>query len=143
MATQPRTVIIRAVSAEETYALRQAVLWPAKPLAHVRIAEDAMGHHFGAFVGTELVAVVSLFVTNGEARFRKFATHPAYQRQGIGSALLKYTFGAARRLGARSIWCDARQEAAPFYHRFGLHEVGAPFVKSELAYVRMQAVLTS
>ncbi|MDJ0366931.1 hypothetical protein QMK33_17410 [Hymenobacter sp. H14-R3] len=71
--------LIQPVAASGTYALRHAVLWPAKPLAYVQPPDDAAGQHFGAFVAGALVAVISLFVgPDGVARFRKFATDPAW-----------------------------------------------------------------
>ena len=128
---------IRTIQAADTYALRQQVLWPDKPLDYVKVENDAAGQHFGAFQGENLVAVISLFVTAAEARFRKFATHPSYQRQGIGSVLLRHVMEEARRQGATRIWCDARQDSAAFYARFGLQPQGPPFCKGPVAYVRM------
>ncbi|KAI1387540.1 GCN5-like N-acetyltransferase [Hypoxylon trugodes] len=141
-------ITIRHISAENTYALRQAVLWPNKPLSYVQLPDDLDGQHFGAYVivdaasssnnkgddvsdginrdeedarsPEELVSIISLFVDgeSGAARFRKFATAPAWQGKGVGSALLTYTIEVAARKGATSIWCDARQGALGFYQRF-------------------------
>jgi GNAT superfamily N-acetyltransferase len=138
----PSPLLIRAIAAEDTYPLRQAVLWPDKPLDFVKVADDADGQHFGAFRQTELVAVISLFgpghdAPGGLTRFRKFATHPDYQRQGIGSALLTHVFAEAIRLGASGIWCDARLDAAPLYQRFGMEPEGAVFYKGPIPYSRM------
>ena len=132
---------IRAISAAETYPLRHAVLWPDQPLDYVKVENDAAGQHFGAFRQDELVAVISLFLTGPEARFRKFATHPAAQRQGIGSGLLRHVLEVARRQGAASIWCDARQDAAGFYARFGMQPEGEVFYKGPVPYQRMRATL--
>ncbi|MBC6990768.1 GNAT family N-acetyltransferase [Hymenobacter sp. BT491] len=131
-------LLIKSIKADATYDLRHSVLWPDKPRSYVMIAEDAEGHHYGAFRGEELVSVISLFLEGDEARFRKFATQPDCQRQGIGSALLTHTMQEARRLGARTIWCDARAEAAAFYHRFGMAVEGERFYKGPIPYVRMR-----
>ncbi|RYP89335.1 hypothetical protein DL769_000090 [Monosporascus sp. CRB-8-3] len=142
---QPLT--IRAISASETYALRHAVLWPHKPMSYVQLPDDAAGQHFGAFVPSdgaseELVSIISLFIDgNGESRFRKFATATSWQGKGIGSALLAYTIEAAAKTGARSIWCDARQSALPFYERFGMNSEGEVFLKGEVPYLRMSKTL--
>ncbi|MDO7850137.1 GNAT family N-acetyltransferase [Hymenobacter convexus] len=135
------SLLIQPITPEATYALRHEVLWPDQPLAYVMIAEDADGHHFGAFRHGELVAVISLFVTGAEARFRKFAARPDCQRQGIGSQLLCHVFEEARRLGAAHIWCDARQDSAAFYARFGMQPEGEIFYKGPVAYVRMVCAL--
>jgi predicted GNAT family N-acyltransferase len=131
------TVDIRNIAPEATYALRHQVLWPDKPLEYVRVENDAAGHHFGAFQQEDLVAVISLFVQGSEARFRKFATRPDCQGQGLGTALLHHVFEQARRLGAQHIWCDARQDSAGFYARFGMQAQGEVFYKGAIPYVRM------
>jgi GNAT superfamily N-acetyltransferase len=134
-------VTIRSIAAADTYSLRQQVLWPDMPLDYVKVPDDDTGHHYGAFRQNELVAVISLFTTPPEARFRKFATRPDCQGQGVGSALLQHVFGEARRMGAVRIWCDARQDSAGFYARFGLQPEGAAFFKGPVAYVRMASDL--
>jgi GNAT superfamily N-acetyltransferase len=133
---------IRQVNASETYALRHAVLWPDKLPAYVALPDDAAGQHFGALLPDgELVAVISLFIAGPEARFRKFATHPAYQKRGIGSQLLQHAIVAARSAGARQLWCDARLAALPFYQRFGMQAAGGVFHKGPVAYSRMERSL--
>lgn len=129
---------IRAITAAETHALRHAVLWPDQPIAYVILPEDETGQHFGAFVDGKLVSVISLFVEAGDARFRKFATAKSYQGKGIGSALLQYTIGAAKKAGAAAIWCDARSSALPFYQRFGMEAEGGIFHKGGLPYLVMR-----
>jgi len=129
---------IQPITAAQTYALRHAVLWPGRPLAYVQLPDDAAGQHFGAFEQHELVAVISLFAgSGGVARFRKFATSPAWQGRGIGSALLRHIIEVARAQGARSLWCDARYATLPFYQRFGLLPEGDIFYKGDIAYQRL------
>ncbi|KAI0113144.1 hypothetical protein F4814DRAFT_420708 [Daldinia grandis] len=137
---QQPLISIRPISAKDTYALRQAVLWPNKSLSYVQLPDDLVGQHFGAFVSNSndgdanhtgedncdscdsrdskqnpeesLVSIISLFDDgSGAARFRKFATAQLWQGKGVGFALLSYTIEAAARKGATSIWCDARQSA--------------------------------
>jgi GNAT superfamily N-acetyltransferase len=127
-------MIIRQIKPEETYALRHKALWPEKPFEYVILDEDAEGQHFGAFRDEDLMAVISLFVENGVARFRKFATRPDCQRQGIGMRLLNRVIEEARKLGAHTLWCDARLSAASFYQRFGMEPEGAVFYKGEIPY---------
>ncbi|KAI0839725.1 GCN5-like N-acetyltransferase [Hypoxylon sp. FL0890] len=157
-------ITVRPISAPETYALRHAVLWPNKPVSYVQLPDDEAGQHFGAFINpsnegddkdkddnkikdnggsAELVSIISLFIDDesGAARFRKFATAPAWQGKGVGSALLAYTIEAAARKGATSIWCDARQSALGFYQRFGMSGEGEPFFKGEVPYLRMSREL--
>ena len=136
------TPSIRPIEATATYALRHAVLWPGQPLAYVQLPDDAVGQHFGAFVGEELVAVISLFVAADRvARFRKFATAPAWQGRGLGSVLLRHVVAAARAQGAHVLWCDARQATLPFYQRFDLVAEGAVFYKGDQPYLRLSRSL--
>ncbi|UOQ53228.1 GNAT family N-acetyltransferase [Hymenobacter cellulosivorans] len=134
-------VEIRRITPEQTYVLRHAVLWPDKPLDYVKVENDAAGHHFGAFCGQELVSVISLFVEEKQARFRKFATAPEWQKQGIGSQLLQRVIEEARQLGASALWCDARQDAAAFYRRFGMTGEEPVFYKGDIPYQRMSVGL--
>jgi GNAT superfamily N-acetyltransferase len=140
---QPQLLIaIRPIEPSQTYALRHAVLWPDKPLAYVKLPEDATGLHYGAFVEEELVAVISLFIgEDGVARFRKFATDPAWQGRGIGTALLRHVLSVARAQGASELWCDARHNTLPFYQRFGLMPEGDVFYKGEVPYMRLSLAL--
>ncbi|WP_341537765.1 GNAT family N-acetyltransferase [Hymenobacter edaphi] len=132
---------IRPIPAATTYDLRHRVLWPDRPPAYVELPEDAAGWHFGAFEDGKLVSVVSLFVDGEVARFRKFATEPAWQGRGIGSALLRYLMQAAAERGARRLWCDARQSTAGFYRKFGFGVDGEAFYKGPVSYVRMSCAL--
>ncbi|KAH9890230.1 GCN5-like N-acetyltransferase [Xylariomycetidae sp. FL2044] len=150
----PFRPVIRPIHASHTHPLRHAVLWPDKPMSYVQLAEDETGQHFGAFMPNKKgapglgegedkpVSVISLFIDGqAVARFRKFATDPSWQGKGIGSALLRHTIDAARKAGAASIWCDARQSAAVFYQRFGMGVMGDVFYKGEIPYVRMSKEL--
>lgn len=130
------SIRLTPISAAATYALRHTVLWPDKPLSYVQLPEDEQGHHYGAYLGDELVAVISLFVTGTDGRFRKFATRPDQQNRGIGTLLLNHVFAEARRLGAATIGCDARLTAAAFYQRFGMQPTGDVFYKGPIPYQR-------
>jgi len=129
---------IRPISAEDTLPLRHSVLWPDKPFDYVRVPDDDLGYHVGGFVGGRLVSVISLFLNEqtAVARFRKFATHPDFQSQGIGTQLLNHVIEQARQSGATELWCDARLTAATFYERFGMQAVGDVFYKGPIAYSR-------
>jgi GNAT superfamily N-acetyltransferase len=142
MNKQPATPTIEAITPAQTYALRHAVLWPDKPPAYVQLPDDDEGQHFGARVGGEVRAVISLFVgADGVARFRKFATDPAWQGRGLGTALLHHVMSVAQAKGAHVLWCDARQSTLAFYQRFGLAPEGDVFYKGDIPYVRLRCPL--
>ncbi|ARK11456.1 GNAT family N-acetyltransferase [Fibrivirga algicola] len=129
---------IGSISAVDTYPLRHSVLWPDKPFNYVILDDDDRGYHYGTYLDTELVAVISLFVDGPTARFRKFATRPDQQHKGLGTLLLRHVFAEARRLGASTICCDARLNAATFYQRFGMEPTGEVFYKGPIAYQRYE-----
>ena len=134
-------VSIHSITTEQTYPLRHTVLWPDKPFEYVKIENDEEGHHFGAFRDDELVAVISLFVNGKESRFRKFAARPDCQRQGIGTLLLNHVMAEAKRLGAATLWCDARLDAADFYRRFSMEAVSDIFYKGTIPYAKFSRTL--
>ncbi|WP_080057393.1 GNAT family N-acetyltransferase [Spirosoma aerolatum] len=137
----PPTITIRLITPEQTYPLRHAVLWPDKPFEYVKVENDSEGYHFGAFRADELLAVISLFVDGNMARFRKFAARSDYQRRGIGTQLLNQVIDEARRLGASTLWCDARLDAADFYRRFGMEAVSDVFYKGAIPYAKFSRTL--
>lgn len=131
-------LLIKRILAEDTFLLRHSVLWPDKPFDYVKLPDDAEGQHFGGFLQEKLIAVISLFIDNqtNTARFRKFATQPDCQNQGIGTQLLTEVIEQTRQAGATELWCDARLTAAAFYERFGMQAEGEIFYKGEIAYSR-------
>ncbi|SNR43661.1 MULTISPECIES: GNAT family N-acetyltransferase [Hymenobacter] len=128
---------IRAIAAAETYPLRHQVLWPDESIEYIKLNQDDQGHHFGAFHNAKLVSVISLFIDGNVARFRKFATRPDCQGQGIGSQLLRHVLDVAREKGAQRIWCDARAQNENFYRAFGLEPEGNRFYRGTIPYMRM------
>ena len=135
------------------------MLWPDKPLDYVRLDEDKHGYHFGAFVPShdKPVAVISVFfepilpfgandrTASGNhgtsARFRKFACHPEFQGQGIGTSLMRYAASYCSSKGATVFWCDARLSSGQWYEKRGLVPFGNTFFKDTVEYTRMKMVL--
>lgn len=131
---------IEQIPAGLTWKLRQEVMYPDKEIAHVMLADDDEGVHFGYFDNNRLASVISWFRTGArEARFRKFATANALQGRGIGSKLLEYVIEYSRENGINCLWCNARRNVSGFYRKFGFEEVrdggskdGQEFVIMEL-----------
>ena len=135
--TTTAPIVIRSIAASDTYPLRHQVLWPQESPDYVRLSADEHGHHFGAFRHGKLVSVISLFTDGNVARFRKFATRPDCQGQGIGSQLFRHVLSFAREKGVQRIWCDARAVNEAFYRAFGLEPEGNRFYRGTIPYVRM------
>ena len=67
------------------------------------IEEDEFGLHFGVFIDEKLISIVSCFISDDEMQFRKLATLPEYQGQGIASELLKHIFELAGKKNLKRI----------------------------------------
>ena len=128
---------ITEISAELTLPIRHQVLWPNESIEFCRVPDDAAGLHYGVYKDDTLVCVASVFITGGQARLRKFATLPAYQGQGIGSAVIEHILADLKNKGVGYFWCDARESAGGFYHRFGMALEGERFYKGEVPYFKM------
>lgn len=118
--------------------MRQKAMWPDRDISYVQLPEDEAGQHFGFFVDEKLVSVVSLFVAGRKAQFRKFATLPEQQGRGYGTQLLHHLKQEAAAQGVEILWCNARQDKAAFYKRFGLSATEEQFRKGGQHYVIMQ-----
>ncbi len=131
-------VTIKEIKAEETWPLRQEVMWPDKPLDYVKVEGDDAAKHFGLFVESELVSVVSLFEKGEKMQFRKFATKAAQQGKGYGSTLLHYLMEQIKGKNGSVLFCNARKEKTAFYEKFGLECTNQTFQKGGIEYVIME-----
>ncbi|MDN5211016.1 GNAT family N-acetyltransferase [Fulvivirgaceae bacterium BMA12] len=132
---------ITQLSASETWILRHNVMWPTKPLDYVKLPKDLEGTHFGLWKDEILVSVVSLFIEDGSAQFRKLATETDKQGNGYGTALLSYVMQYASDQKVSKIWCNARTDKTSFYKKFGMIETDRRFTKGNQDYVIMEKVI--
>ncbi|MBB1386750.1 GNAT family N-acetyltransferase [Pseudoalteromonas sp. SG45-5] len=129
------------ISSEQTMLLRQRVLWPNETTEFCRVDGDEDASHFGAFINDNLVCVASVYLTQGKARLRKFATDTDYQNQGVGSEMLNHIIQSLKSTEANLFWCDARESALGFYRRFGMTPYGVRFYKQGIPYFKMKLAL--
>ena len=130
--------MIAEITQEQAWKIRHEVMWPDKPFDYIKVDGDDHATHYGLFINSKLTSVVSLFIDNEEAQFRKFATITKEQNKGYGSRLLQHTLKQAELAGARRIWCNARTNKRAFYHKFGLEETDQRFSKGGKEYVIME-----
>jgi ribosomal protein S18 acetylase RimI-like enzyme len=112
---------LRGVSLAETRRLRQQVLRPHQTVDELAGHEPAGAVAYGAFEGSELVAV-GLVGPDGEPgdwRVRGMATAPHARARGAGTAILQALVNHAIAHGATRIWCNARTPALGLYQRAG------------------------
>lgn len=129
---------VHTIQAKDTWELRHRVMWPGRDISYVKLPKDEEGRHFGLFVQGRLVSVVSLFIQDGKAQFRKFATEITEQGKGYGSLLLNEVIEYASHEPVQTIWCNARRDKTAFYTKFGLRETAQTFEKGGVVYVIME-----
>lgn len=128
------------ITAEETLKIRHKVMWPNRLIDYVRLENDNRGRHFGLFINDKMIAVISLFIVNNEAQFRKFATLTDYQGKGFGSVLLKEIMNIIKANNIHKVWCNARIDKSNYYAKFGMTTTENKFVKGGIEYVIMEKI---
>ena len=72
--------------------------------------------HIAAYDGSKVIGVGRMHIeTDQNARVRYMAVHNDYQKQGIGSTILKKLEQFAKKNEAQTCWLYARQNAISFY----------------------------
>lgn len=136
---QPTPVLIRRVTAADTFTLRQRVLRPHDTSDELAGAADAA--HFAAFDGGVVIASGSVMAqsppwetwdTPQAWRLRGMATAEDRRGQGIGAALLDVVIDHVRAEGGRLLWCNARLRARAFYERAGFAARGESWIDPEI-----------
>ena len=131
---------IKEIDSQKTLPIRHLVMWPNKPLNYVKLPLDNKGRHYGLYFDRKIISVISIFKSNNELQFRKFATLKEYQGNGFGTKLLNFVFDLARQENINRIWCNARVDKTNFYKRFGLEKTDVFFEKSGTKYVIMEKI---
>ena len=129
---------IKEIKPSETLDLRHRILSPDKFIDSIILAEDDSGQHFGLFKNAQLISVISLFIENDAAQFRKFATETSEQNKGYGSILLKHIIEESLKNEVKNIWCNARISALGFYEKFDFKVVSEKWIKNDVEYVKME-----
>ncbi len=132
---------IKEIEGETTWSIRHKVMWPTKPLAYVQLPEDDKGLHYGLFSNTSLVSVVSLFITEDVAQFRKLATVEAYQGRGLGSLLLARILDICTAKHIKKVWCNARKDKLGFYTKYGFNPTDKTFIRGGISYIILEKEL--
>ena len=132
---------IKEIQPSETLDLRHRILSPNKSVDSIILTEDDVGQHFGLFKDVQLISVISLFIENDMAQFRKFATETIEQHKGYGSILLNYIIEESVKNNVKNLWCNARLTALGFYEKFGFEVVSEKWIKNDIEYVKMERTL--
>lgn len=71
------------------------------------------------------------------AKLRQMAVHENYQRQGLGSRLIRQIESALQQRGFQVIELNAREEAVNFYQRLGYQTAGDRFIEVGIGHWKM------
>ena len=135
------TYKIKEIPYQLTWDIRHQVMWPNKPLEYVKLEKDESGLHYGLYKEEELISIISLFIEDRRAQFRKFATVVQQQRKGYGTILMKHLLSRVATMEVEILWCNARVAKAIFYEQFGLVKTERTFMKGGISYVVMEKIL--
>lgn len=126
---------ILKISAEETYPLRALVLrnWDSSTPCPFDGDKDKTTQHFGCVFENKIVSIVSFYERQNEnfgdktmVQLRGMATHPNFAKKGFGKDLMRFSL-AFFQIKVQIIWCNARENAIPFYEKLGFKTIGEKF----------------
>lgn len=130
--------MIRQISAEDTYPVRQEVLRPGRPLKECFFEGDLEQDtiHLGYYDRQKLVAVATyvvrkndLFKTPHQYQLRGMAVLPSYRGKHLGKELLLEGEKLLKEKDSQILlWFNARETAIGFYEKFGYRTIGSAFM---------------
>lgn len=125
---------IKEIKAEDTYAIRKAVLRKNMTLTHEMPGDhDPESVHLGVYEEGKLVCAGSFMKNNRDEfkghqyQLRGMATAEESQGNGYGRILLKNAEDFFKVRGIDLIWCNARVSALEFYKKSGFETIGEVF----------------
>jgi len=146
--------MIKSISVEQTYPLRNLVLRPGLPVesCHLDRDKDPQSFHLGFFKDNEIVGIISFmkesfpdFDSKQQYRLRAMATHPDFRNQGIGSQLNQAGETLLIEKKCTLVWCHAREAAYDFYGKCGYQAHGEVFhipnIGPHLIYFKPLAIM--
>ncbi len=127
-------MVIKEISAEETYAIRLEILRNGSDLPVAFLGDfDADTFHLGIFENDDLKGISSFMKTTNKLfeepqyQLRGMATLPNVRGKGFAKQMLQYAINLLREKQISILWCNARAIALDFYSRFGFAQKGEPF----------------
>ena len=126
---------ILKIEVNMTYPLRHALLRKGKPLksCYFDMDKDKETIHLGAFKAKKIIGVLSAFQISCPqfeklqgVQLRAIAVDPKYQRNGIGSLLIKSIFHRINK-NVDYIWLNSRVAANNLYKSNGFKPLGKQF----------------
>ncbi len=92
--------------------------------AHIRaLQKNATFHHFVAYADGKPVSASTLSLSAYGARLDDLGTRPAYQRKGIGLAMVRHQMKVAKDLGYEWVCLDTSEQGAFLCQSMGFQEL--------------------
>ena len=119
---------VRKVQIGEIQDFRNRYLLGNRPATSAIFSGDSANttFHLGGFTGATLVSIASFFLeahpefsVSPQYRLRQMATATNAQQHGYGKDVLQFGINFIRGIGAKLLWCHARQTAFGFYEKQG------------------------
>lgn len=130
--------MIRKISAEETYEVRQQVLRPGRPRREVFFEGDLEPDtfHLGYYDGEKIVGVATyvsrknkFFDAPFQYQLRGMAVCPEFRGRKLGEKMLLHGEQILKEKNPQILlWFNAREVAVDFYKKYGYKPVGDPFM---------------
>lgn len=130
--------MIKQISAEETYPVRQEVLRPGRPLKECFFEGDLEEEtfHLGYFENDKLVAVATyvprknpFFEVGQQYQLRGMAVLPAFRGKKLGEELLLEGENLLKKRKSNILlWFNARETAVNFYRKYDYQTIGSTFM---------------
>lgn len=130
------TVDFKSVDAKTILNIRHRVLRQGKPIdsCHFNGDNAATTYHIAAFTQDKIIACVSLINnTNKDLQdqqtyqLRGMAVLENYQGQKIGQDLLTQAEKQLVSINIKTVWCNVRIKAIPFYKKNHYFQIGEIF----------------
>ena len=133
--------IIKEITTQETFLVRNLVLRPGKPVETCFFEGDDFTDtkHFGLFIDRKIIGVISIyknknviFIDPNQYQIRGMAVLKEFQERGYGKLLVKHCENYLKNNNTTLVWFNARETAIPFYEKLGYTKNGFPFVITDV-----------
>ncbi len=128
----------------ECVVLREKVL--RRPLGLQFHPQDLMQEkndwHLGFWLQNRCIATLSLKpLDKATVKMRQVCVDPAFQKQGLGTALVRLAETFAQSMEYKTILLHARKDAIPFYKRLGYKPISNWFLEVGIPHKKMIKIL--
>lgn len=105
------------------------------------LAEDKDIHLVYKVGGFVMACLVLTPLDEERIKMRQVAVDESLKGQGVGSKMVEYAEAHAKDLGYKSMECNARLSAVPFYEKMGYHTEGDLFHEVTIPHYHMKKQL--